>query len=472
MRKRLLITAAAIILSADFIAGGTMAIYRAATHTDKTISTSSIGVSLNVNEDNIAGDSKDNAVNTGIVNQRVVQKVSTKNTGSRPQYVRVKVNKEWLDKETVITEREGEELNKDYIGINYVNTDDWIYVSPSVNANDTDGCLYYKKIVYPGESTSDFMDAYTVLLGVDDNTNIYRDLSVKVDYAADAIQTVAARAAMLYEWGVIADIDDNGMIQNIKYPEAGKEYEITDDITKVTPGGETSASASSVKTSEKNATAITLDSSATRFGVVEKDVDFKDMEPGETRKGQISLYNNSDKSMDFYINSELIKNIADEGSKAGIYNIKIYKSAEDKEYSLLYDGIIGSSDDTEKTLTDSLKTDGTNTDGTQSGNVLIGDQYLATLSGGESADIRIDVTLDGKSMDNSYMNKQGKIRINVSAVQNEDTSVAKTTVRTGDNSLLMLYGVLAVIAGVAVLGTLAGLYSRRKTKNNIINKEL
>ena len=52
MRKKLLITAAAIILSADFIAGGTMAIYRAAAHTDKTISTSSIGVSLNVNEDN------------------------------------------------------------------------------------------------------------------------------------------------------------------------------------------------------------------------------------------------------------------------------------------------------------------------------------------------------------------------------------------------------------------------------------
>lgn len=51
MRKKLLITAAAIILSADFIAGGTMAIYRAAAHTDKTISTSSIGVSLNVNED-------------------------------------------------------------------------------------------------------------------------------------------------------------------------------------------------------------------------------------------------------------------------------------------------------------------------------------------------------------------------------------------------------------------------------------
>ena len=61
-----------------FIAGGTMAIYRAAAHTDKTISTSSIGVSLNVNEDNIDRNSNENAINTEMVNQRVIQKVSAK----------------------------------------------------------------------------------------------------------------------------------------------------------------------------------------------------------------------------------------------------------------------------------------------------------------------------------------------------------------------------------------------------------
>ena len=41
MRKKLLITAAAIILSAGSITGGTMAVYSAATHTDKTISSKS-----------------------------------------------------------------------------------------------------------------------------------------------------------------------------------------------------------------------------------------------------------------------------------------------------------------------------------------------------------------------------------------------------------------------------------------------
>ena len=98
---------------------------------------------------------------------------------------------------------------------------------------------------------------------------------------------------MLYEWGMLAEIDDDGMIQDIKYPESGKEYEITDDITKVTPGAKALAADASVKTSEKNATSITLDNSAVKFGVVEKDADFKDMEPGESREGKISLYNNS-----------------------------------------------------------------------------------------------------------------------------------------------------------------------------------
>ena len=53
MRKKLLITAAAIILSAGSITGGTMAVYSAATHTDKTISTSSIGVRLNIADDGV-----------------------------------------------------------------------------------------------------------------------------------------------------------------------------------------------------------------------------------------------------------------------------------------------------------------------------------------------------------------------------------------------------------------------------------
>ena len=75
-------------------------------------------------------------------------------------------------------------------------------------------------------------------------------------------------------------------------------------------------------------------------------------------------------------------------------------------------------------------------------------------------------------MEKLWIIKEGRIRVNVSAQPNSDAAVTKTSVMTGDNSLLMLYGVLAVIAGTAVLGTLAGLYCRRKEKHNTTKKEL
>ena len=77
-------------------------------------------------------------------------------------------------------------------------------------------------------------------------------------------------------------------------------------------------------------------------------------------------------------------------------------------------------------------------------------------------------------MDNSYMNKQGQLRLNISATQNvitNDTDRTIKTVKTGDNSMLMLFGVLAVVSGVAVLGIIAGLCARRKAKNSV-SKEL
>lgn len=451
MRKRLLITAAAIILSAGSITGGTMAVYHAVTHTDKTISTSSIGVSLNI-DNSPKEKSKENQTEK----QKVLQRVSAQNTGDKPQYVRVKIDKTWLDNNNVITQKNGESLNTDYIGINYVNTEDWIF-------DDTD-YLYYKKIVYPGEKTSAFMDSYTILSDVEENTNIYSDLSVKLEYEAEAIQTIAAKPAMLYEWGVVARIDDNGDIVNINNPDEGYEYELTDDITEVLSKEETDKAQEIIESQQSEAvpgnnTVITLDDSATGFSVVNKDIDFCDMQPGETREGIVKLFNNSDEKTDFYINSEIIKNIADEGLGTGIYNIKIYKgitkdndkeTGQQREYSVLYDGMIG------------------NTDKASYNNILVSDQLLTSLSPGESADIRILVSLDGKTVDNSYMNKQGKIRLNISATQSEEAGITESSVKTGDTSRIMLYGILALISGIICIAVIIALYIRKRGNSNTI----
>ena len=130
------------------------------------------------------------------------------------------------------------------------------------------------------------------------------------------IQTVAARAAMLYEWGVVADIDEHGRLTAVRQPDMNSSYEVTDDITKVISKDNQDVSdgyvAADVKSDEDPV--IMLDSSATHFSVVEKDISFINMEPGETREGMVRLFNNSDKIMNFYINSTLLDNIAEEGA--------------------------------------------------------------------------------------------------------------------------------------------------------------
>jgi LPXTG-motif cell wall-anchored protein len=148
----------------------------------------------------------------------------------------------------------------------------------------------------------------------------------------------------------------------------------------------------------------------------------------------VRLFNNSDKIMNFYINSTLLDNIAEEGAGTGVYNIKIYKQGEgDNDYSLLYDGMIGSGNN----------------------DILVSDQLLATLSGGESAGIKIIETLDGESMDNSYMNKQGQLEITVNAEQPDAYDTVSnnviTAVKTGDSNNILLYIIVALagIAGIA-----------------------
>ncbi len=212
MRRRLIFVTVAMMVVGS-LTGGTMAVYHAVVNTDKTISTSSIDVKLNIeggktdNNGNIVFSSDD------IKNGKVEEKVSAINSGNRAQYVRVKVNKSWVNN----TQKEnGGELSLTdckYIGINLINNDDWI--SPQNNTDESEIYIYYKKILNPNEKTSDFMDSFTLFDNVYENTNKYSGLSAKINFDAQAIQTTAVADAMFNEWGVVAEFDENGNITAI-----------------------------------------------------------------------------------------------------------------------------------------------------------------------------------------------------------------------------------------------------------------
>ena len=184
-------------------------------------------------------------------------------------------------------------------------------------------------------------------------------------------------------------------------------------------------------------TVITLDETAKKFVVIDKNLEYRDMLPGEERSSVIKISNSSAENMEFYINGKVLDNLADKGTgdQTAVYGIKLYKNTDTEPF---YNELIGNSS---KTQSDKSFFDE--------------DVRIAQLSKGESCDIKLVLYIDGRSMDNSYMNKQGQLEITVNAEQPDLQDTVRnnviTAVKTGDSNNILLYIIVALagIAGIA-----------------------
>lgn len=184
-------------------------------------------------------------------------------------------------------------------------------------------------------------------------------------------------------------------------------------------------------------TVITLDETAKKFVVIDKNLEYRDMLPGEERSSVIKISNSSAENMEFYINGKVLDNLADKGTgdQTAVYGIKLYKNADTEPF---YNELIGNSS---KTQSDK--------------SFFYEDVRIAQLSKGESCDIKLVLYIDGRSMDNSYMNKQGQLEITVNAEQPDVYDTVSnnviTAVKTGDSNNILLYIIVALagIAGIA-----------------------
>lgn len=184
-------------------------------------------------------------------------------------------------------------------------------------------------------------------------------------------------------------------------------------------------------------TVITLDETAKKFIVIDKNLEYRDMLPGEERSSVIKISNSSAENMEFYINGKVLDNLADKGTgyQTAVYGIKLYKNADTEPF---YNELIG------------------NSSKTQSDKSFFDEDFrIAQLSKGESCDIKLVLYIDGRSMDNSYMNKQGQLEITVNAeqpdLQDTVSNNVITAVKTGDSNNILLYIIVALagIAGIA-----------------------
>ena len=184
-------------------------------------------------------------------------------------------------------------------------------------------------------------------------------------------------------------------------------------------------------------TVITLDETAKKFVVIDKNLEYRDMLPGEERSSVIKISNSSAENMEFYINGKVLDNLADKGTgdQTAVYGIKLYKNTDTEPF---YNELIGNSS---KTQSDKSFFDE--------------DVRIAQLSKCESCDIKLVLYIDGRSMDNSYMNKQGQLEITVNAEQPDAYDTVSNNViiavKTGDSNNILLYIIVALagIAGIA-----------------------
>ena len=185
---------------------------------------------------------------------------------------------------------------------------------------------------------------------------------------------------------------------------------------------------------------------------------FVNMMPGETRSQEIILENTSNKTVDFYMKTEILKTFEEVKKTSGAAYQVMLTITNPNGTGVIYGGSeedgsgrIGADDQGLGNLNDSM-----------------GDWYMvATLEPTEEAVITLSVSLDGESHTNSYQSAEGTFQFEFKAgyddrqtvftiyEQLEDTIIEQIiysdVVKTGDNAMSSLWMLGIGLCGACLL---------------------
>ncbi|MDD3239976.1 MAG: N-acetylmuramoyl-L-alanine amidase, partial [Lachnospira sp.] len=213
VNKKRFIGAVAVCIVVVATAGGTYAAFQASTSTEKTISTASLEVVLQMKGAQVSENGEVVYTPENIKEGEIKERVSAANHGSRDMYIRIHVNKAWYQENEKVNQVDGKSVQASAIGVSFINDEDWIVEQKAAEGEDF--YIYYRKPVAAGKETSDFMDAFTLMKDMQENTNQYTGLHARMKFDAEAIQTVAAEQAMLAEWGVQVTFQPDGSMKAV-----------------------------------------------------------------------------------------------------------------------------------------------------------------------------------------------------------------------------------------------------------------
>lgn len=204
------------------------------------------------------------------------------------------------------------------------------------------------------------------------------------------------------------------------------------------------------------------------------DIDDKiyEMEPGDTVNFHIQLKNEYKQTTDWYMTNKVLKSLEDAQTVA-----------EGGAYSYILTYI--KQDGTKETLYSSEEVGGETKNASGEGlhqatNSLKDYFYLDRLKSGQSGEITLKVKLEGETQGNTYQDTLAKLQMNFAVELVDDSttpgtpdnptktppkkSPSRTTVKTGDNSRVLLYSVIALIAGLVCAG--AVVYNVRQNRED------
>lgn len=205
-RKVGLLGLAIVVIVAIGIIGTTLA--EPITRTHNKVSAGSLEMDLMVDGSVAEETTVEDAIAPG---EKIDKTVEVRNTGNQDMYIQVAVNKSWRT-------AEGEpdtEADLDEIKLMLNENSGWKLLEEFSDSEVT--YFYYETPVKAGETTSSLMNSYSVLEeNKEKNSNAYAGKQVILDFDVDAVQAVGGADAILAEWGLEADLSEDGTIISLQ----------------------------------------------------------------------------------------------------------------------------------------------------------------------------------------------------------------------------------------------------------------
>lgn len=213
MKKKLKLMGLAATLLVVAVIGGSLAYFRAETDTQTPISVGNLGVELRLDDVGNQSYIKDNIldIDGGLPGDKYSYPVYAYNTGDYDAYIRITLTRYWEDK---TNNKKNFEADASKIELDLDAADKANWIIDDADKNKEVVYMYYKMPVKAKEGTSHAID--NIMIGDITDQEFYSKLKVKVDVEVDAIQTVAAKDAILAEWGMDVTFDANGNMTQVQ----------------------------------------------------------------------------------------------------------------------------------------------------------------------------------------------------------------------------------------------------------------